>query len=69
MGRIIDVAKRFRLGEATPRFLFFLKIRGKERSLELPAKTSSTTEVALLLLMGFAILVILAVAIRACHQR
>ena len=41
MGRIIDVAKRFRLGEATPRFLFFLKIRGKERSLELPAKTSS----------------------------
>jgi hypothetical protein len=69
VGRLADVAKRFRPGEAAPRFLLFLKSRLKGRSLELPAKTSSTTEVAFLLLMGFAILVMLAVAIRACHQR
>ena len=67
--RFANVTKHFRVGKVVPRFLLFLKSRGKRSSLELPAKSSSMTEAVVLLSTCFVLLVIVAVVIRACHQR
>jgi hypothetical protein len=61
MSKAMKLIRGLRVSEAGPRFLLFLKRRGRLRSLDQPAKDSSAMEVVMLIvscLMLFAIAVL-----------
>jgi len=68
MPKTVNTTKAFRLTEAGPRFLLFLKNRGS-RSEETPAKTSSEIEAGTLILLCFVLVAIAGLVFRVLSQR
>jgi hypothetical protein len=69
MPKIVNAAKVFRVNEVGPRFLLFLKNRGRSRSAELPAKTSSGIEAGTLIVLCFVLLALAVLVFQVLRQR
>jgi len=69
MSRIAGIARYFRDEKTAPRFLLFLKNRGRSSSLDEPAKSSFGTEMLVFVLFVFVILAIVSLVLRTFIYR
>jgi heme/copper-type cytochrome/quinol oxidase subunit 2 len=65
----IKVTRGFRVREAGPRFLLFLKTRARGRSLEPPAKSSNVIEAWMLIILCLVLLAIAVLVWRVFHHQ